>query len=56
MTHSVDQSLVVEGLLVEDVVEVLPDLLLVGDVLDMLLDVRDHVHDLDVGTAVLRTL
>ncbi len=54
--HPVDQPLVVEDLLVQDLGEVAPHLLLAVGVLDMALDVVHHVHDLQVRAAVLGSL
>ena len=54
--HAVDQTGLVEDLLVQDPGQVRPELVLVIQVLHVRLDVGDHVHDLDVGTSVLWAL
>lgn len=56
VAHTVDQTLVVEHLALEDLGEVLGKLLLVGDVGDIGADVVHHLNAFDVGTAMLRAL
>ena len=56
MSHAVDQALLVEGLPVHDLAQILPHGILVGGIRHMGADIVHHVHDLDVGAAVLGPL
>ena len=53
VAHAVDQALLVEGLAVDDAGQVVVHGGFVGGVGDVGADVVHHLHDLDVGTAVL---
>ena len=53
MSHAVDQALLVEGLPVHDLAQILPHGILVGGIRHMGADIVHHVHDLDVGAAML---
>ena len=52
MTHTVDEAAVVKGLLGKDLLEVGARLVGVGPVVQMALDILDHLNDLDVCAAV----
>ena len=54
--HAVDQTRLVEGILIEQAREVAADFILVRPILDLLLHVLKHPHNLDVCAAVLRPL
>ena len=56
MAHTIDETRVVEGFLVEQGPQVSAHLFLVGPVLYLLLHILEHPHDLDVGAAVPGTL
>ena len=56
MAHAVDQARFVKGLLVQQILEILPHLVLILPVPYVLLHVLKHLHHLDIGTAMLGTL
>ena len=56
MTHAVNKALTVKRLAVYDFGKIRADLFAVGLVRDMLSDVLHHLHDLDIGAAVLWAL
>ena len=56
MAHAVDQALPVEGLLVQNLLQVGPDRVLVLPVGHIGLNLPHHLHHLDIGSAVLGPL
>ena len=55
VSHTVDQTGVIERFLVEQGSQVTADLLLIRPVLEIGFHIVEHAHHLDVGTAVLGT-
>ena len=56
MTHAVDQSFLVKSLFVYQLVKIISDLLLILRVADIGSQVIHHLHNLDVGATVFRSL
>ena len=56
MTHSVDQSLFVEGFASEQLEQIGGDFFVICPVADVFLNIVKHFNDLDIRAAVLRTL
>ena len=56
VTHAIDQACPVKCLFVQEPREIASHLLLIGPVLQSCFQVPDHLHDLDVGAAVLWAL
>src|SRR5699024_6954172 len=53
VAHTVDQALAVKGLLIHNLGKVGFQFVVVGNILDMGADVVAHLHDFNVGAAVL---
>ena len=56
MAHTIDESLVVVGLLVQQLIQICLYGLFVMVILYVLLDIVHHVHNLQVGTTMLPSL
>ena len=56
MSHTVDQTAVVEDFFVEDLAEIAFHFFLIGPVFDVCLDILEHVLDFEVCTTMTRSL
>ena len=56
VSHTIDKTSLIEGFLMEELAQILSYLFFIGNILNMLLQILEHAYNLDVGTAVLRSL